>query len=198
MAPEIFQHPEINAVPRTALDDLCLDFINSRFHDHRGTGVVYDRLLLAGWWSWLVERWDLGPCPPPGGVQLAELRRLRSRVRRLVEAGEPPSARDRHALDRILSGAPVIWQFSGEPGSAELLLRAVSTGVRHVAASIVVSVVEVLSGDGSRVRRCANPHCSFLFRDTSRSGSRRWCDPAICGNLVKVRAFRAVHRSGVR
>ena len=198
MPPEIAQHPAFNAVPHTPLDDLCLDFINSRFHDHRGTGLVYDRLPMAGWWSWLVERWELGPCPPPSGVQLAELRRLRSRVRRLLEAVDPLSTRDRRALGRILSQAPVIWQFSEEPGSAALLLRAVSSGFPHVAASIVVSVVEVLSGDGSRVRRCANPHCSFLFRDTSRSGSRRWCDPGICGNLIKVRAFRAGRGAGVR
>ena len=179
------------------MDDLCIDFVNSRFNDHRGTGSVYDRMPLPGWWSWLVERWDLGPCPPPGGVELAELRGLRTRARRLLEGGGLPSAGDRRALDRILSAAPVTWQVSREPGSAELWLRPLASGVPQVLASIVVSLMEVLSGEGSRVRRCANPQCTFLFRDTSRSGTRRWCDPGICGNLVKVRAFRA-GRAGTR
>lgn len=71
-------------------------------------------------------------------------------------------------------------------------LRPVTAGWDAVLAGVVASFAELaVSGDIKRVKRCGNPSCSFLFFDASAAQSRRWCDPAICGNLVKVREFRA-------
>jgi len=41
-----------------------------------------------------------------------------------------------------------------------------------------------------RVRECPPEHggCGWLLLDTSRSGTRRWCDMRTCGNRAKVRA----------
>jgi predicted RNA-binding Zn ribbon-like protein len=39
-----------------------------------------------------------------------------------------------------------------------------------------------------RVRKCANPTCPILFYDDSRTGRRRWCSMAVCGNRAKVAA----------
>lgn len=41
-----------------------------------------------------------------------------------------------------------------------------------------------------RIRQCAGDGCAILFLDTSRSGDRRWCSMAACGNRQKVAAFR--------
>ena len=41
-----------------------------------------------------------------------------------------------------------------------------------------------------RVRACADPSCAWLFLDTTRSGTRRWCTMQSCGNRSKVRRFR--------
>jgi predicted RNA-binding Zn ribbon-like protein len=38
-----------------------------------------------------------------------------------------------------------------------------------------------------RIRRCANDDCRWLFLDVSKSGTRRWCDMATCGNRAKAR-----------
>lgn len=38
-----------------------------------------------------------------------------------------------------------------------------------------------------RVSRCADDRCGWLFLDTSRNRSRRWCDMKDCGNRAKVR-----------
>lgn len=146
---------------------------------------------MPAWWSWLVRRWELEPCPAPTLDELFGLRRLRTLTRQLLEAGDPPDRRTQAALDRVLAGAPLAWRIDPAAGPPRLRLEPIYGGVAFVAASIVVSLVDVLGRDDGRVRRCGNPHCSFLFRDTSRNASRRWCDPAICGNLVKVRAFRA-------
>jgi predicted RNA-binding Zn ribbon-like protein len=43
------------------------------------------------------------------------------------------------------------------------------------------------STDRLRVGRCPGNDCGWLFLD--RSGRRKWCDMASCGNRAKVRAY---------
>jgi predicted RNA-binding Zn ribbon-like protein len=50
------------------------------------------------------------------------------------------------------------------------------------------------SPDLARVKRCPGEGCGWLFLDTSKNGSRRWCDMAGCGNRARVRAFAARER----
>lgn len=38
-----------------------------------------------------------------------------------------------------------------------------------------------------RVRECAHDTCRWLFLDSSKNHSRRWCDMKICGNRVKAK-----------
>jgi predicted RNA-binding Zn ribbon-like protein len=44
--------------------------------------------------------------------------------------------------------------------------------------------------DLAHVRECAARDCAWLFLDTSRNGTRRWCDMAVCGNREKARRFQ--------
>jgi predicted RNA-binding Zn ribbon-like protein len=45
------------------------------------------------------------------------------------------------------------------------------------------------SDDLDRLSRCAAEDCGWLFLDTSRNRSRRWCDMKDCGNRSKARRF---------
>jgi predicted RNA-binding Zn ribbon-like protein len=46
-----------------------------------------------------------------------------------------------------------------------------------------VSAVLLLSGpELSRVKQCPGPTCGWVFLDTTRNQSRRWCDSRECGN----------------
>lgn len=45
----------------------------------------------------------------------------------------------------------------------------------------------LLSGELDAVRACSAPDCKWLFLDTSKNHSRRWCDMKGCGNRAKVR-----------
>lgn len=38
----------------------------------------------------------------------------------------------------------------------------------------------------SRIRRCEGADCILFFYDTTRSGTRRWCTMAGCGNRMKA------------
>lgn len=63
---------------------------------------------------------------------------------------------------------------------------------------ILHSAAEVLTSSYlARVKRCPGKDCGWLFLDTSKNGSRRWCDMAVCGNRARVRAF-AERKRGVR
>jgi predicted RNA-binding Zn ribbon-like protein len=61
-------------------------------------------------------------------------------------------------------------------------------GVARSAAELVAE------GPGAPVRKCGNPACVLYFYDTSRTGSRRWCSMAACGNRSKVAAFAGRRR----
>ncbi len=52
------------------------------------------------------------------------------------------------------------------------------------------------SPDLGRVRACPGPGCGWLFLD--RSGRRRWCTMATCGNRAKARRFAARRREQPR
>lgn len=61
---------------------------------------------------------------------------------------------------------------------------------------IVESAVALLtSAKLARLRRCGNSTCYWLFLDETKNCSRRWCEMASCGNLMKVRRHRARQRA---
>ena len=54
------------------------------------------------------------------------------------------------------------------------------------------SAAELLtSSELPLVRECAADDCAWLFIDTSKNRSRRWCDMAVCGNRAKARRHYA-------
>jgi predicted RNA-binding Zn ribbon-like protein len=56
---------------------------------------------------------------------------------------------------------------------------------------VVRAAVDLLTSDDlAKVGRCADDTCGWLFLDTTRSRTRRWCDMRVCGNRNKVRRFR--------
>jgi predicted RNA-binding Zn ribbon-like protein len=44
------------------------------------------------------------------------------------------------------------------------------------------------------VRQCGGDNCDWLFLDTTKNHSRRWCDMKTCGNVHKVRKHRQAQR----
>jgi predicted RNA-binding Zn ribbon-like protein len=58
-------------------------------------------------------------------------------------------------------------------------------------AELARDAVALFSGaTARRIRNCERAGCSILFFDSSRSGRRRWCSMAACGNREKVAAHR--------
>ena len=68
---------------------------------------------------------------------------------------------------------------------------------------VAQSAIELAtSGSLGRVKACASQDgCQYLFVDTSKNGSRRWCSMTDCGNQAKSKrltARRRADRTGAR
>jgi predicted RNA-binding Zn ribbon-like protein len=98
----------------------------------------------------------------------------------VARGGAPPADALRHLNDELARRPRKIADgFAWEPAAGD-----------DVLAPIVWSAAELLtSGPLERVRECAGDDdtCGWLFLDTSRNGSRRWCDMRTCGNRAKAR-----------
>lgn len=63
-----------------------------------------------------------------------------------------------------------------------------------LAAIIAEDAVRLLTSREALDRLAACDDCRWLFLDTTRNHSRRWCDPADCGNRARQRAhYRRSH-----
>ena len=84
-------------------------------------------------------------------------------------------------------------------GSWRLEFVARESGLDWLLAAVARSAAEIISEGGTApVRCCANPVCGLFFYDTSRTGKRRWCSMARCGNRHKVAAFSRRRGAGKR
>jgi len=74
----------------------------------------------------------------------------------------------------------------------------VEIGLDLVRWQLARAAVELLeSGRLRRVKRCpGSGDCGWLFLDSSKNASRRWCSMEGCGNRAKLRRFLSRHRRG--
>ena len=121
-------------------------------------------------------------------LELKRARELREAIYRLAIARaqkRPFPQADRALLNRRAAGATPAPHLdrngsSWTRGSASELLSLIAR-----------AAVELFGGAlGDQIRRCEGELCALLFVDTSRSGARRWCSMAGCGNKAKVASFR--------
>ncbi|HEY7356400.1 MAG TPA: CGNR zinc finger domain-containing protein, partial [Ktedonobacterales bacterium] len=54
---------------------------------------------------------------------------------------------------------------------------------------IIYAAAELLlSSELKKVKQCSGPDCGWLFLDTSKNHTRRWCSMEGCGNRAKARS----------
>jgi predicted RNA-binding Zn ribbon-like protein len=86
----------------------------------------------------------------------------------------------------VRSGTGFVWAFDDSEAALDGALWRVSQ-----------SAADLLTSAGlDQVRQCGGDECGWMFLDTSRNRTRRWCDMKDCGNRAKVRRFRQGQRGG--
>lgn len=180
---------------------LCLDFVDTVNWDRprRARERFYSYADLVDW-AQFMEQVDAGQAghlrsiagQHPAGAQAIyrqaiDLRAALHRIFAAVAAGQAPPGDDLARLNaalaaalphlRLVPGAAHFeWAWSGE-----LRLDRVLWPIVRSAAALLTS--EELD----RVGQCAGESCGWLFLDTSRNRSRRWCEMEHCGNRAKAR-----------
>ena len=150
----------------------------------------YDRVL-----SWAVAAGIANPADAVGVTAREAARTLRfvHRLRAGLRAALDPATAGPaaiQALDAVLRDAPGV--LHAEPSSARVVVSLeASTPGAQLRLDIAAAAMDIFRHDPGRVRRCAGPTCALLFLDVSKSGRRRWCDMAVCGNRAKVAAHHA-------
>jgi predicted RNA-binding Zn ribbon-like protein len=179
--------------------EICLDLINSEHFDFRGRKGVQDNLSNPKWVAAFAEYWHLPVMPSPDALAMAALRALRTLLRQMFDATAAGQAMtDAHIeeLNAFLALTPVIRQ--AQRGGTGIRLQTVTLhdGWTAVVSQIAASWVDVLERTSlERLKVCTNPDCRWVFIDQSHNLSRYWCRQWACGNLMKVRQFRARTRS---
>lgn len=180
-------------------DHAALDFLNTVAGTGRerreflsGDREVLDWLERAG----LPTDHALLKRAPRGRLQEAAVA-LREEARALIERRKAGKHGNPDALNRVLGRGAAYRQLVWKPGSHP---RRVTHGRIETPEDLLLPVAESIAelleaGDFKLVRRCENPACTLWFYDRTKSHQRRWCSMAICGNRMKVAAFRARQRA---
>jgi predicted RNA-binding Zn ribbon-like protein len=111
--------------------------------------------------------------------------------------GRSPAAASLGTLERSIKAARLQQQLRWREKQLEWYWRENDAGFPLWALSL--SAVDLmLSDDIHKVRACDNPECRWLFLDTSKNNTRRWCDMQVCGNRMKARRFKAQRKTSER
>lgn len=170
----------------------CLDLINTRWSDHLGSGIVHDRLPLPIWRRAFLEHWGFKIADPDDQRAWARLARMRGVLRDALElniSGRRLTRALRSALEKEINRSRLILRIEAAAGGETLVLQRSGDPWAAVTSDIATSAMRLI-GESRRVKVCANPNCTWMFVDESKSGSRRWCDVSICGSLINVRRHR--------
>ena len=136
--------------------------------------------------------------PAAGTEILGKLRRVRQAMRGVLEAAavqRAPEAADLEEMNRALR-THYIYELVPAPDGVSLDHRHQGDPVDGAMARLAESIArELIQGDNSRLRVCENTQCRWVFKDTSRTGKRKWCSMRSCGNRAKVARHRARRRA---
>jgi predicted RNA-binding Zn ribbon-like protein len=185
--------------------EATLEFLNTHELEESGQWVETLPTLRDGA-AWLVGHGLLYPdeAGPLGRLDdarqrhlLAHLHDARDAIREVVEslvAGRPAADSAVTAVNGLLRARTVV-ELAQSDGTLVARHRHVGDAVEGALARLAEPLVDsVASGDTGRLRICANDGCRWVFEDTSRTGRRRWCSMASCGNRAKAARHRARRR----
>lgn len=188
---------------------LCLDFANTT--EPRGQADAFDFLAtyedLVHWaahvgmisrGSGTKLRREGSGAPRRATAVFDEARFLREAISSVFEAiamGRTPPRKDLDEITRSyrshLKDTSLVTQ-----GERFGFATSPSSDLGSPLWPVVGSAVELLThGDLKSIKICAGD-CRWLFLDTSKNHSRRWCTMAVCGSRDKMRRHYARHRVG--
>ena len=179
-------------------DNCALDFINTEYGEGaRHCECFVDDQSVVDW----LKQAGLLPQAPrkaPDGL-LALALEMRAAGKAMVKAAKAGRRADVDVVNRVLKlGNPTReLQWEGETASFKVVKRRDTTHAMGLLEPVADAMVNLLTGEQlDLVRQCEGEDCTLLFHDLTKSHRRRWCSMAVCGNRMKVAAFRSRKKAG--
>jgi predicted RNA-binding Zn ribbon-like protein len=118
-----------------------------------------------------------------------ELREAIYRIFSSVANQRNVNLEDIQILNRAMRNAYPFLQISRSNDEFKLVWQENTKVLDQILWPIIHSAVELLTSEGlDRVGQCDDDRgCGWLFYDTSRNKSRRWCSMETCGNRAKAK-----------
>jgi predicted RNA-binding Zn ribbon-like protein len=124
---------------------------------------------------------------------LEKAKELREALFRIFDAlgrKETPAAADIATLNETLRALPVQLEICAQGRDFRCERRSAQVDNDRLLAPIAWSAADLLaSGQLHHVRRCADEECGWLFVDTTKNHSRRWCAMSDCGSHAKAKRY---------
>ncbi len=181
---------------------LALDFANTVSQRHTPAPIehltTYDDVVAFAQQAGLVSEADVAVLvrssrgePAEAASVLRDAQTLRDSLYQIfaaVAAGDKPPRVDLIVLNAQLARLRLTETFAWEWVSQH-------KGLDGFVGEIVRAAVDLLThGPRERVSICDADDCLWLFLDTSKNRSRRWCDMSSCGNRAKARRHQEKQR----
>jgi predicted RNA-binding Zn ribbon-like protein len=184
--------------------ETTFDFLNTLDHDD---GFPREQLpTFDGAVSWFADRGlihhegaarlrkDAISKPRVTARDLARIHTVRGALREVADSVVEHRAANTEALATVNDAlhARQVIELAPSPDGVSVDHRHVGDPVDDALARLSEALVaELTGGHPERIRICDNDTCRWIFYDTSRTGRRRWCDMATCGNRAKAARHRA-------
>jgi predicted RNA-binding Zn ribbon-like protein len=183
---------------------LAFDFSNTAsgrgwpsHQEHLGAGqdvvdwAEHVKLLSPADAGWL--RGTLEADSALGNLLLRQALRTREDIHAIcveIAAGNPPPPLRLDSLARAHAANLAHARLVEEHGRYVWSWEPRQWPVEALLGPVVLSALTTLTqGDLARLKRCQNEKCGWVFFDTTKNRSRRWCEMEICGNRAKQKRF---------
>ena len=168
-----------------------MDLVNSEEWDTYGRRT--DWLDDPSWLPFFVKHWHF-TAPPGKPFPAARFRELRAALRQSCQAlvaGQNISPDAVRTLNRALSVAGKHQLLQHQNGLRVEFVE-LTEGWNWILGQTALSFALLLTHqDTGRVKICQNEDCRWVFYDTTKARTRRWCNDRVCGNRDRVRRARA-------
>jgi predicted RNA-binding Zn ribbon-like protein len=185
---------------------LCMDFINTVswresaekrrewFRDYANLvdWCLHASVLTGHQAKVLLLRAEEKPCEAVDVLmQAIEMREVMFRIFKSITEEAPPLKADLDRFNEFVSRFYRKFQVIIDKDQYMLKFDHSGENLDTMLPPILQSAVDLLvsKNELGRVKQCEGDPCGWLFFDTSRNRSRRWCSMADCGNRAKARRF---------
>ena len=108
-----------------------------------------------------------------------------------LAAGRPPRSPGVDRLTRIHAACLACARLMPIKAVYAWTWTTAERPIEAILGPITLSAVGLLArADLSRIKQCPGYDCGWLFVDTTKNRSRRWCEMEVCGNRAKQRRLR--------